>query len=119
MWLKLLMGLSQIYTWYKKSKNLKMIHNFNLYKLCEEVAEGGGKAVTDITYSPDGKYVVSADGNINLWDAKGGSKIKTFVLPNITAVSFSDDGTHIIAGTGDGHVVLVNATTGKVQNFFV
>jgi len=96
-----------------------MIQSFELYKLCEEVAEGGGKSVTDITYSPDGKYVVSADGNINLWDAGSGSKIKTFTLPNITAVSFSDDGTHIIAGTSNGRVLLVNAVTGKVQNFFI
>lgn len=96
-----------------------MIQKFEHYRLCEEVAEGGGKKVTDITYSPDGKYVVSADGHINLWDAKNGSKIKTFVLPNITAVSFSDDGTHIIAGTESGKVMLVNAITGKVQNFFI
>ena len=96
-----------------------MVQNFELYKLCEDVAEGGGKAVTDITYSPDGKYVVSADGHINLWDAKSGSKIKTFILPGITAVSFSDDGSHIIAGTSSGGVVLVNAVTGKIQNFFV
>lgn len=96
-----------------------MIQKFEHFKLCEEVAEGGGKSVTDITFSPDGKYVVSADGNINLWDAETGSKIKQFVLPNITAVSFSADGTHIIAGTSTGGVVLVNAMTGKVQNFFV
>jgi WD40 repeat protein len=96
-----------------------MVTNFNTYKLCEEVASGGGKAVTDITYSPDGKYVVSADGHINLWDAERGDKIKTFILPNITAVSFSDDGEHIIAGTSTGQVLLVNATTGKIQNFFV
>jgi len=94
-----------------------MVTNF---KLWEEVdAAIKGSSITDITYSPDGKYVVSADGHINLWDAKRGSKIKTFVLPNVTAVSFSDDGTHIIAGTSSGKVVLVNAVTGKVQNFFV
>jgi len=96
-----------------------MIQKFEQYLQYEKILEASGRKVTDITYSPDGKYVVSADGNINLWDAKNGSKIKTFILPNITAVSFSDDGTHIIAGTENGSVVLVDAITGKIQNYFI
>ena len=41
------------------------------------------------------------------------------VYDSVYSVSFSPDGTHIIAGTSSGKVVYVNAETGKVQNFFV
>ena len=102
---------------------MKHIKTFENYEDEEQLtplsSHSSGRRITDITYSPDGKYVFAADGRLTFYDAKKGSKIKTFNLPDVTAVTFSPDGSHVIVGTAAGDVLYVDVVTGKIQNTFI
>jgi WD40 repeat protein/class 3 adenylate cyclase len=72
------------------------------------------------TFSPDGKYVLSAasgsdDGKARLWEASTGELIREYqsALGEMSAVNFSPDGKYIIADGGDNIVHIWDTQTGK------
>ena len=85
------------------------------FKLTDEVS------VNSVTYSPDGKYVLSGGGGgkMTLWNTSSGRSIKRVVATKggflgtgpayLNAVSFSSDGQYALSGGGDKIVRLWNA----------
>ena len=71
--------------------------------------------VRAVTYSPDGKRLVSAgaDGWLKLWEPTTGQEILTLYdahLDCVNAVAFSPDGTHLASASCDGTVILWNGS---------
>jgi WD40 repeat protein len=79
--------------------------------------EGHEGAVTAVTYSPDGKTLLSAsaDRTARLWDAATGKPLRTFAGHDfgLTAAAFLPDGRRVLTGSADGTVRLWDATTGE------
>ena len=73
--------------------------------------------VSSISFSPDGKTLVSGSGDktVKLWDAATGKEIKTLTghQDAVLSVSFSRDGKTLVSGSGDKTVKLWDAATGK------
>lgn len=88
-------------------------YEIKLYDKDDKGYEEGGitfighkNIVQSISFSPNGKYIVSAsrDGTIKVWDVKSGICIKTIAGHNETVccVSFSSDGHFILSASDDG-----------------
>ena len=76
-----------------------------------KIDEAGGS----VSFSPDGKRVIAADGNdIKVWDASSGKKLMTLSGHEdaIWSVSYNPDGTRILSGGKDKTIRIWNATTG-------
>lgn len=68
-----------------------------------------------VSFSPDAKRIISADGNdINIWDASSGKKLRTLSGHDDTiwSMSYSPDGTRIVSGGDDKTVRVWNPVTG-------
>ena len=72
------------------------------------------------TFSPDGKYVLTAaggadDGKARLWDASTGELIREYqsALGEMSAVDFSPDGKYVISDGGDNIVHIWDTQTGQ------
>jgi WD40 repeat protein len=69
---------------------------------------GDSVGSNDITWSPDSKYIASADSNatVNIWDAATGTNIFTYKghPKGVRAVAWSPDGS-TIASAGEDHTV--------------
>jgi WD40 repeat protein len=81
------------------------------------VLQGSGGRITDLTFSPDGKRVVttSVDGTATIWDTVTGSKLLTLRghEANVWAASYSPDGSLIATASDDGTARLWDAATGQ------
>lgn len=71
-------------------------------------------AVPDVTYSPDGRLMVSAslDGSIRLWDAATGEPKAVLAAPPAQCLSYSLGGELVATGGDDGLVSLWDPSTG-------
>jgi WD40 repeat protein len=79
-------------------------------------------AVSSVTFSADGTYVVSGshDRTVKLWEAGTGRLIRTFIghtLP-ISSIAVSPDGSRILSGGNDTTLKLWNTTTGDLLHTF-
>jgi len=79
-------------------------------------------ALTAIAYSPDGKYIASADSNrdVFVWDAASKAlKITGWVFHNakVTSVSWNPNSKYIATGSLDSHVIVwsVDEPTKRIQ----
>ena len=79
--------------------------------------KGHGKAITEVTFSRDGKLIASAatDNTIKIWEAGTQREVKTLVghLANIDSMDFSPDGKLLASASDDGSTFLWDATTGE------
>ena len=79
--------------------------------------EGHSKYVTSVSFSPDGKTVVSGswDVTIILWDVATGNNIKTLKghRNRVVSVSFSPDRKTVVSGSDDGTVRWWDVETGE------
>lgn len=72
----------------------------------------------DVTFSPDGRTIVSADGGppnpVRLWSAQTGLEVRTLNLHRlpVSAVTYRPDGRLLASGSADSSVLLWNTTTG-------
>lgn len=69
--------------------------------------EGHGAPLTDVAFSTDGRYLVSAgrDDTLKVWRADGGGLVRTIRL-DAAATSLSLAGTRALTAHADGHVAL-------------
>lgn len=82
------------------------------------ILRGHSGWVNYATFSPDGKYIVSAsnDSTIRIWDTTNGDQIsKPLKVPGgfIQTVSFSPDGNRIVSASWDDTTRIWNAETGE------
>jgi len=67
--------------------------------------QGHSGLVTNVSFSPDEKRIVSGSGDdtVKVWDAESGQETLTLKghLGGVTSVSFSPDGKRIVSGGGD------------------
>jgi len=75
-----------------------------------------------LAFSPDGRYVLAADGNTaRLWDAATGQQIRSLEGHSdwVSSVAFSPDGRYVLTGSADKTARLWDATTGQQIRSFV
>ncbi|KAF8962292.1 hypothetical protein BDZ97DRAFT_1702551 [Flammula alnicola] len=79
---------------------------------------GHTEAVTSVTFSEDGKHIVSGsyDMTIRLWDAETGEQLGMPLKGHtdvVFSVAFSGDGKRIVSGSGDKTICIWDAETGE------
>lgn len=103
--------------------NLIHLYRLNGTQLSDgPVLEGHRGALTVVTYSPDGKYLASADTNrdIFVWDIASNKLVIqgwVFHTARVNALSWSPDSLHLVSGSLDGHLYVwsVEATSKRIQ----
>jgi len=78
-----------------------------------------GYPVTDLLYTPDGKYIISSGGTeLKIWNSTTGELLKTLTGHNgvIADISCSPDSKFIVSGSNDGTVKCWNIETGEWTN---
>jgi WD40 repeat protein len=99
----------------KKIKGLNLVNptfGEELYTLDHDTK------ILTVTFSPDGKKLVSGggDGAIKLWDVNSGTEIQRLLghQGGTTSLSFSPDGTTLASGSWDNTIRLWNVTDENV-----
>ena len=79
---------------------------------------GHTDTVTSVSFSPDGKYVVSGSGDnsVKIWSTESGEVVRTLNghTNNVTSVSFSPDGKYVVSGSEDNSVKIWSTESGEV-----
>ncbi|PQE16116.1 hypothetical protein CJF30_00011140 [Rutstroemia sp. NJR-2017a BBW] len=99
--------------WIQKKPIVELYWNAMLQTL-----EGHTSIVNSVTFSPDGKQVVSGseDRTVRLWDTATGQQILPPLEGHsswVNSVAFSTDGKQIVSGSSDRTVRLWDTATGK------
>ena len=75
---------------------------------------GHSRGVRSVTFSPNGKYVLSGGGDLKLWDISTGREIRTFKDHSVISVAFSPDGKYALSGDErDNTISLWDISTGR------
>jgi WD40 repeat protein len=116
-------GVPKIFRMYRPANKSRQIgDDFNLIRAFDALP---GR-IYAVQYSPDGERIVAGSssdetGEIRVYEAGSGKLISTFEgQPGpIYAVRFSRDGKQVAAGGFSGHVIIVDAQSGKLIKDFV
>ena len=81
------------------------------------VLEGHTSLVESVSFSPDGRYIVSGsyDNTIRIWDVSTGVEVRPALeghTGSVNSVSFSPDGRYIVSGSNDNTIRIWDVSTG-------
>jgi len=81
--------------------------------------KGHNGFVFTVTYSPDGKHIVSgsSDSTICIWNVETGHMVSRFLKghnDSVWSVAYSPNGKHIVSGSSDKTICIWDAETEKV-----
>jgi WD40 repeat protein/uncharacterized caspase-like protein len=83
---------------------------------------GHSGSVTSISFSPDGRILVSAgfDKSLKMWDVASGRELRTLTghTGRVKAVAFSPDGRAVLSGSDDNTLKLWDPADGRVLRTF-
>ncbi|MBX9787305.1 MAG: hypothetical protein K2Y37_00185 [Pirellulales bacterium] len=80
-----------------------------------------GAAVNDLALSADGRWLATAgqDLHVRQWNAEDGSPAPAAAIAGfaevVMTVRYSTDGRHLLAGSADGRVLAIDATSGVTE----
>lgn len=77
---------------------------------------GHSNRITSVTFTSDGKYLVSGstDRTIKIWEASTGKEIRTLRHDaEVTAITLSPDDKTVLAGDEEGNITIWETATGK------
>lgn len=87
-----------------------------------EKLAGHTENVEALSYSPDGKYLVSTgwDRSIRVWDTETWTEIKNFIAHDapVSCVSYSRDGKFVISGARDNSIRIWDSAWNVKYNLF-
>ena len=83
----------------------------------QHVLQGHTGLVTSVTFSPNGRYIVSgsSDHTIRVWDAQTGTQMGNPLqghTDSVNSVALSPDGRHIVSGSWDQTIRVWDVQTG-------
>jgi WD40 repeat protein len=101
-------------------KDFRGFEWYYLWRVCRSdrlTFKGHRAQVYGLAYSPDGRYVASAEGagwpGVKIWEAATGKELRTFGPHNVFSVAYSPDGRHLAVASADHTVTVWEAATGK------
>ena len=100
----------------RESDRLVRLWNVETGHLLKTLKEHTSDEIESVSFSPDGKTIVSGDRSVRLWDVNTGDLLKNLNGNTgwITSVGFSPDGKRIVSGSYDDTVRLWDVETGHL-----
>jgi WD40 repeat protein/DNA-binding SARP family transcriptional activator len=90
-------------------------------RLVHQWPKGDGAVITSLSFSPDGRFILSSDNNgkAQVWKVGSSGPLHTFNHPGMVYIAtYSPDGTSIWTGCTDGKVRQWDAATGQLVRVF-
>jgi len=95
-----------------------MLHVWNIEAIDSSTQpRTSSKFGTGTAFSPDGKYIVSADETLRVWSTETAALLVGPINVHtgyVTCVAFSHDSKRIVSGSADGSLCVWNADTGDL-----
>lgn len=75
--------------------------------------EGHSNDIASVTFSPDGRFVMTLSEAVRLWETATGKELLRFCAEGAARAAFSPDGRQVVTGDGSSQIALWDVPTGK------